>query len=103
MFNSKSVTGIMSQFQTTVDQLEALSVSKAKEGEKLASTVLKVEDLGDRIQMWVYNFHRKVNTLIDDFQMYLADELHFKSKDAEAEAQAASLLAAKLRDQFNLK
>lgn len=103
MINSKSVTGIMSQFQDTVEQLEALSKSKAKEGEKLASSVLKVEDLGDRIQLWVYNLHRKIVAKVDDFQMYLADELHFKAKEAEAEAQAASLLADKIRDQFCLK
>lgn len=102
-FKSKSVTGIMSQFQATVDQLEALAASKHQESNKLSEAVLKVEDLGDRFQMWVYNLHRKVVSKIDDLQMNLADKLHFKSLDAQAEAQAASVLAEKIRSQFNLK
>jgi hypothetical protein len=102
-FKSKSVTGIMSQFQTTVDQLEALAASKGNESQHLADLVVKVEDIGDRFQLWVYNLHRKVVSMIDDFQMNLADKYHFKALDAQAEAQAASVLAEKIRAQFNLK
>lgn len=103
MFKTRSVTGIMSQFQATVDQLEALSKSKTKESLKLSSAVLKVEDLGDRFQMWVYNLHRRINTAIDDFQLSLADKLHEKALDADDEAEEAQVMAAALRTQFNLK
>lgn len=103
MFKSNSITGIMSQFQQTVDRLDALALSKDAESTYLANKAVKVEVLGDRFQLWVYNQSRKLLTAIDELQLKLADKFDGKSQEADAEYQAAVMLADKLRDQFNLK